>query len=1657
MKTWLFLILFIFVTGCLNQAPRQATDESSEESTTIDSEYSDIDLGPSPAFIIESGQQHSSNLFIPVDYDNTLLIRGTEISQSLNNYDLSTKVCLVSIFPATTSKRVLLISGTIRRYFDPLNKTKENYLELQPGNIQKNNNDCLSLTIFSNSTGIQSFDNTLAFSDITGDPTQVCPTCNVGINSDGIRVLTPGGTEMLDIKLDHLTLGLNAPATQNTQVTSCTKDSECDSNFDCCSGSQCVKHASYKNPFSSSDPSISSIVELINQKPWLIDDYSYIYNICPTMVPTDPINNEEETGPSEETVAALHVESLRDIYQCLNPIQDEVGICTITITDAEELLEASNQVYDLDNFSASDDLNFSSFLSPNQWGNIAEITYSGETIFKRDFTDFSSIQMNVGVAIANLNQSITDGARVTINQRSKPSNAQHSLLKIRYFIDATCEKLGPSLARCKKFYKQGQSDNRTNDHPAGSSNFALPYYADTGFAFEVKVGESLVSQGTIWNPSGTSVQFTTTPAIGEEIEISYYVTGTNAAAVTTSRVRALENLQNDNTSSSDIDYCSCEGNECNLTPITNDAGVTVSYECFYPGTESNTPLQATVYLSAKSSPIRFYDVNGVHYKYDDIGNGDEQEGTKFEYIGNDKHTPNSDLTYVGFNEIYGSITKQANGSLPAQVITVERGKSYDLYTEEGTFSTCLSCGSDYYSNLALLFPNTFQEKGGGYSPNVVETRRSTSQSNLRSDDLLFGRACFVPATMIPWTHKQESTVKEQRQNRMALQHFLFANGYNRDWYGFDYGSVIGSFDGVKWFSIGNQRRIKAESDRMYLAINQYFGDLTSANTFDITITEVTNSFLMQNDIDHDLLTDGAECQKSHLCETDNDCIGQLGYDYACMNVSALKTSWPKFNTNGDEVIGTTSESLVSLLGGSNGELKRCVYRGRGALCDSGNLNTSNSSLTYAQTTNSTALSCSANTFCASPNSNNFNQKIARYPVPVSQMNNSDRVFGSYTPSDLFGLSSRIIGRPYNYIGNQSMPAAAGVNISDLNINGICVTGKDDTVNTNTLAQSVIPANKENDNVNNIGKTPASLNQNLLYLSSCSATNTDGDYIHINETSNRDSASYYRLAASNNIASNTLQSITDFSDLEIFNDIASPNSQKGIARNSCLRAPGASCFTDLDCSANSFIANKLNSSAPSDWAHEAEMDFWKTGLTCSAGNSRYIDTSLFQNPDYDPKENRCCLEVDKKFKFYTQIEDGNSLNSIKAYDTNSSGDPIIPGVDTSLAQPSLDSYYSAVNTIAHLINGGDDPLPGFVVGDDSTGVAARFHMSDYQKQYKTLHQYNTKMCCTKNWVREFADNGGHKFDALKMQTYEKSFFRQWNWDVQGSEQDNTFECDPDFASVHSYCPLFHIPVGSTTEKNQLEWLASFELLGIPQVLIASPNTAGTESIALSIRAKSDFNDQLQPASTSIMIRSFFSDENTNANNVSDTEYDGTPSNDQLYVKASNASALDLDSKKFVFSDKEFACCLPTGVEVDDTTPENACCTGKKVTSNGRSRCCLDDYTNVSVFTNRYVSSEGAGLDDAEYDDKTGYIKSTAQVLQMASQMCCSGSAMTGTAISTLPIPVTGATQPGLTRRRYVQDDDDGLPAQFFDSGVRWNHHVYCVPASGTGTGGGATGN
>ncbi|MCE3012180.1 MAG: hypothetical protein LW878_03865, partial [Proteobacteria bacterium] len=180
----------------------------------------------------------------------------------------------------------------------------------------------------------------------------------------------------------------------------------------------------------------------------------------------------------------------------------------------------------------------------------------------------------------------------------------------------------------------------------------------------------------------------------------------------------------------------------------------------------------------------------------------------------------------------------------------------------------------------------------------------------------------------------------------------------------------------------------------------------------------------------------------------------------------------------------------------------------------------------------------------------------------------------------------------------------------------------------------------------------------------------------------------------------------------------------------------------------------------------------------------------------------------------------------------------------------------------------------------------------------------------------------------------------------------------------------------------------------------------------------------------------------------------------YISANNSEKLAIASGKLkrVFSEDEFNCCVPAGGKVPKSANQNSCCTGTLTDVSGEPRCCLGDFADVSVYLNRYVSSEGRGLPASAYDPHTGYIKDPGQVFAIANakQLCCSGNIVQGSALSRLHIPLQGGDiLPEAMTRRFVYREDgvdnndqtQSIGARY-DLGFKWNNHFYCAPADYT---------
>lgn len=1648
-----FMLLLIFLLqGCLPADKPSSLKSNSisgpgSSSTTV---YPDPSFPLASTFLQEGTTQSTSGLILALNFIDTFLIRGKALSTYLKTIPLSTKFCVVGKYNFAGSDKFLILSAKNKSYTDLYNKTTENYLYVEPSNDVANQTDCLvynlTNTLFTGATSP-----TASFS-----LTQLCSTCTTAATSGGLKLYFTNGQEVSAITMNSMTMTISGNLTSNGNT--CSDSSACVARgFNCCLNSQCVNDGAIRpSALTATGYTAASIDVASNPERFVL--YPQFYFVCDTR-PESPPSSGGSTTTDPNYAAQIRVQEQGYLYQCLNKVNGEFSYCTEKITSASTLLPG---IITLTN---NDDINFSksnpNLLTGNYVNNIVKINYGGDILYELSPPTSTGISFIAGSA----NDILTGTSqRVNITQ-TLSTTAKDDNLYITYKVDGTCEKISSSMAKCSKTFIQGSSDTFSTYYHDTSKNYILPIYADLSASAGVivKLSGIIVPEDatTTWtrNDSTKTISFISGYAIqpGQSIEITYYVTNaTFVASLTKSKITAQATVNA---------MCVCGSTaKCNLNPVYNANNLITDYECAYPSTAPTVPVNQTVFISNKNVPHRYYDKFGVNYDTDYSTAADQEylnsTNTTFGYTNSNTLRPNNVSTFIGFNEIYGSFGKSGTFiARPAKLVNVKKNTQYDIIVNSGVFSTCTTCGTDFYSSLVKIFPQNFSGKGGGYSPNKYESSRLANTSTYRAENLLFGRACFLPATMIPWTHNGTLTdVTAQRRRRLAGQHFLFANGYQRDWFGFDYGSVIGSFDGVTWFSVGNQRRIKATSPKLFLAVNAYFGDLSVDSNFNISVAETS---IYSSDIpDHDTETDGAECQQSHYCSTDNDCIRQVGYDYTCQNVTSLMTPWPSFDANSTEVIGSTSRTLLSLVGGSNGQTRRCVYRGRGAPCHA---NLSSTTSTFNNSTLIGNLACSANNVCGMVSSSNltFNDRIARFANTPSAQNSG----AAATPnSDLVGLGARILGHPFEYYGAKATPADALSSLSGAGVSSICIPAKNVATATDTFTlNSSVPSTRTNtsDKILGVGPTISGSVADEDYLRACPATNTLGAIIQqtnipfLSTASGSYTSSLTKsldeATISQNMSSNLLN-LAGFTALNIFNvSGTTPNTAIGYQPNTCLRAPGASCFSDMECAPSSFVGAKARSTTLFA-TNTAEQNFWQEDLVCGNTEFKYTAPGVL-NPVYDTKKNVCCRETGKTISVFTEYA---SASSTHAWCTGTNVK--VAGFNTTVNDA---TRYSRVHTAYDKMscNTGDaDFVAGtknFALKTTAATTAAAY--TQILKQYKTLDTINQRTCCTQHWVRSFdsSNGGGHAFTSGKTQSIDKTIFKHISWNTEsrggaGPQDDTTdFEC----TSLNYLTTSCEIRALSTTEEAKyLNWAGALELVGIPQVAVP-----GTDQVYKLVG-----DDQLSNAAGSTSLATAAEPLISGLpNTMAGADFnDGTYS----YFSAANSLITGVSGIKKIFSENEFNCCIPTNLEVPSTTTASQCCTGYIAAAQPPlpRRCCLPDYTDVTLYLNRYVSSQGRGLPDSAYDPKTGYIKDPGQVTLMVSQqnICCSGKSVPGVAVDTLPIPLANDTfYTPLTGadsvRRFVHketgvDSNSATPSKWngakYDVGVRWNNHIYCVPST-----------
>ncbi len=815
---------------------------------------------------------------------------------------------------------------------------------------------------------------------------------------------------------------------------------------------------------------------------------------------------------------------------------------------------------------------------------------------------------------------------------------------------------------------------------------------------------------------------------------------------------------------------SCPAYEYSVT--TGTEAVPLQIDCYTPPVVNpNTPLQATLNVSSRAAPHRFFDATGTERVLPLSDTSVMQEGDKFQYLDDGNVIPSQ--SNFSINAILGQINVSLDKAQPAKSISVALDQVYFLYTTSGNYTPCPTCGADSWFSSFYPFPAS--TSGNGLQARGFTTARDEYGNNGSGgnyEDTIFGRACWIPPTMIPFSQSSRASVQAQRQNRLTTQAALFANGYQRDWYGFNKGALIGSFDGVSWFAIGNGRIVRSTTKKLYLAINAPFADVAT-NSFQIVNIQAYDGISQASQLDYDpayhqkdaLQNQAGTCQSYHVCSTDTDCITRLGWEYACADVKDTKTQWPAFDSSSNEVAATNvspTPSIADILAqksyGST-STKRCVYRGAGSVC------LKNSSA-LTDLNKKKAVTCAPNFYCASLASGSvFNGRIARYAAALQDIPVSRNHF--------YGKDANVLGRPLSYLASSESTTLTSSIISTITENmalslpgfeslasasntGLCQPGKalptslsDQVVMANPFNQQAsADPSKRTDYISQIGSCNSVLFTSYRH-SSCPVIGTDGNYQAFAAITIPDIAAFAKLASGQNacgleslatgapLSSSADTLSTSYSPFRAVEGKTLPSqiiTSPTLARDACLRRAGAVCQTNLDCSPNKLHADQVDYFSLSYFGNQAEKTYHTEYLVCGQTDAQPTDPN---NTTYDMSLNRCCREVGSDLTTYTADEPTSVVPG--NYDAATAGLKLSLPPGTA---PNDAKRYSRFATVESI---GTSERPSLSAYQERT-VAGVLTASPQggnimtTNQWKTLNESNSETCCGGGWIRKFSDGG-----------------------------------------------------------------------------------------------------------------------------------------------------------------------------------------------------------------------------------------------------------------------------------------------------------------------------
>jgi hypothetical protein len=818
------------------------------------------------------------------------------------------------------------------------------------------------------------------------------------------------------------------------------------------------------------------------------------------------------------------------------------------------------------------------------------------------------------------------------------------------------------------------------------------------------------------------------------------------------------------------------------------SGEPTKIDCYTPPTAGpQPPLQQTVHMSSRTVPHRFFDENGTE-QIPTPGSAHIQESAPFSYADDTNTMPNQ--AEYSMNAILGPITVNLSNALPAKMVPVQLDQVLFLHTTSGTYTPCPNCGSDSW--LASFSAHPSSPWGVGLQSIGHTTERDFFSNNLTRgnfEDTIFGRACWVPPTMLPFSHMTNTFAPFQRRDRLQAQAALFNNGYQRDWYGFNKGALIGSFDGVTWFAIGKGRIVRASSNKLFLAINAPFGDLASPTIHSVNV-QTYDGVTQAADVDYDpryhlahpLQNEAGTCQANHFCSTDTDCITRLGWEYACADVRDIRTQWPVFDSAANELASQVSTgvefyNILQQKRFPSSDTKRCVYRGAGAPCIVNSSNIQDVNLRKAFT-------CAPNFHCANVSATGvFNSKIARFGVALEDIPTAR--------NHLFGKDANVLGRPLHYIvppsgvtESTTLPSRAidafrqnmsrNVPMQAATDTGLCRPGKalpeTNAARFNPYEQHRLPDNGPNggrrtDYINQIASCNSGLFTDIRY-SSCPVIGADGNYEMFNENflTTQLASNHLRARLQNSCGLDSLSTGTALtSDINTLSNASTFRTFEGrplhlqtimqptLVRDACMRRAGQVCHTDLDCAPNKFHAARVDEVSLAFFGNIAEREYHREHLVCGQEQPKPSVFDTEGSRRFSMTANRCCREIGRDFTTFT-ADIPQVARPLSSLDYEAASRDLRMSIPPGIG-PSQAGRYSRLATVANLGTPARPYLSAFQNRDASGDLLPSPDLVNVQtqNQWVTLNEANSSNCCGGGWIRKFADGSSDwgRSDRLQM--------------------------------------------------------------------------------------------------------------------------------------------------------------------------------------------------------------------------------------------------------------------------------------------------------------------